>query len=776
MSSGDRSRSVDAGLGLVLAAVLVRAISSYEPFPHWASDPLLMATPTTGLTPAISLTLDAATLIGAALLLCARRSGPGPLELTLWMAGALFAGLHAAVIDGGSLDNLATGSMWTAALAAGLAARACGADRRLSSFAAAALLGAIVLLVGKGLVQVLIEHPETVRTYRESKAAFLAAQGWTEGSAMARAFERRLYQSEATGWFGLSNVYASIMAAFLIAQAGLLIAALRDARPGSARMLSRKLELWLLTLGCVLAATGLALSQSKGGIGAAGLGLLVLLATHAAPRLLTRRPANWAMLAIPAAVLLLVAARGLLGEKLGELSLLFRWFYLQGAVKIIAAHPFTGVGPADFKEAYLLAKPGLSPEEVTSPHSVFFDYAATLGIGGLAWAALLVLWLWRSAPHQPQSEVSESHPVGRAEARWLLLLVAGAVLIGAWLEQATASIEMTLVRLVAIAGWMAMGLAIMQVLRSGTASRHTSIALAAAAITLLAHAQIEVTPVWPGSAGLFMMMLALAAGAPPAAATGSRRPGWALGPASMGAAAAAVLIATPNVYRWEGALRSAAESAGATVELRERVARAESGDARERALLSADLSRALSRAVPERPEALTAAARECSIMQLEVIERDLARAAALQPHHFPTARSLSRARLELSAACAAAGRAEPSAAARSRAEREMSRFAEAHPTSSAAWGWLGTIREGLSNGSPAGLHAACEAWERAAALDPYGLEYPPVLARAYRTLGELPRSRAWAESALRINELHRLDPLQQLPPAELAEMRSLAAG
>src|SRR5690606_11618084 len=104
------------------------------------------------------------------------------------------------------------------------------------------------------------------------------------------------------------------------------------------------------------------------------------------------RLGGWVAIAAVGSALVAVAARGVAGEKIGELSLLFRWFYLQGSARIIAEHPWLGVGPAGFRDAYLLAKPALSPEEVTSPHSVVFDWMSTLGVlAGGAWAVLLGL-------------------------------------------------------------------------------------------------------------------------------------------------------------------------------------------------------------------------------------------------------------------------------------------------------------------------------------------------------------------------------------------------
>ncbi|HQR39835.1 MAG TPA: hypothetical protein PLF26_15715, partial [Blastocatellia bacterium] len=73
------------------------------------------------------------------------------------------------------------------------------------------------VLAFRGIEQVFIEHPGTVENFKRNRDAILAAQGWPPDSAMARGYERRLMQAEATGWFGLSNVYASFAAASSVA-------------------------------------------------------------------------------------------------------------------------------------------------------------------------------------------------------------------------------------------------------------------------------------------------------------------------------------------------------------------------------------------------------------------------------------------------------------------------------------------------------------------------------------------------------------------------------
>lgn len=772
-----------AGLGLVLLAALIRVLTATEPFPYWATDPLQMTTPTTGLTPAMGLTLDAIALAGSALTLAGRRRhGPGLVELLLWACGAVVAALHASFIDHGSIENLSTGSAWITALASGLAARAIAGDRRLVSFAAATLLGATILLAGKGAVQVLIEHAQTVSAYRENREAFLAAEGWTAGSSMARAFERRLFQPESTGWFGLSNVYASVMAAAVIAMTGFVVAAWRSRSQVHPPLpFSRRTALTWTLIGGFAAAAGLALSQSKGGITAAIAGLAALAVSLTFRSLLQRRPRITTILvcAVPPAVLALVALRGALGERFGELSLHFRWFYIQGAGRIFSQSPLLGVGPGDFKEAYLLAKPPLSPEEVTSPHSIIFDYAATLGLGGIGWIAMMALWTFgigRSLTQHAEATRDDLCPaVDRTELRWLLLLTAAAMLAGAWLEQPTATIEMTLVRFAGTGMWIAAAAAIMGVWRTPSATTLCRAGLACAAIALLAHAQIEVTPVWPGAAAWFMMIVGLAAGpavitARPIARAASR---WA-GPVVLGVAALFTAFSSIGVWKWESSLAAAARDVGPAAEVREllRQARTGTGGPEIRAALGSTLSALLGRPINTDPASLEAAARQVDRAALASATDHLAAAARAQPSHFGTARALSRVLIERAAA-------EPpaeAAALRQRADQTITGYLDRRPTSSPAWGWLGTLRAGLVEGDADGLRSACRAWEHAAALDPYSLEYAPDLARAYHTLGEADQARFWARRALENHDLHRLDPLQQLTAPDLELMQTLAEG
>src|SRR5262249_46234727 len=155
-----------------------------------------------------------------------------------------------------------------------------------------------------------------------------------------------------------------------------------------------------------------------------------------------------------AAALSALVLRGLVGERSGELSLLFRWFYISTAARIIAVHPVLGVGPAGFQDAYQLLKPAISPEEVTSPHSVLFDFTSTLGLFGVAFALLFLLWSARAGVTL-LSGMAASGPTGSADSgasprseAWSILFVAAVpTLISAWIEAPIATPDSTLMRL-----------------------------------------------------------------------------------------------------------------------------------------------------------------------------------------------------------------------------------------------------------------------------------------------------------------------------------------
>lgn len=775
-----------AGLALIVASTLVRLTVPFEPMPYWDADPSVLFSPSSAIGPAHSLMLDVLTWLGAAVGL----AGSSGVFTKRWLIAALLAmigtagaGWHGLVNHGGNLDDLRVGSTWSAAVVGALAALHLARDERLSRLTLALLLGAIGMLALKGAVQLLIEHPTTLAMYRETREQFLQSQGWSEGSATARGFERRLSQPEATGWFALSNVYASVAAAIAVALCGVLLAAWKNAT---------NVQRAALGSASAIALAAEAMSMSKGGGFAVVIGLsLVLVVWFVRPQpvkvrgLLSANIGGLVGVLAVAGAIAAVVARGIVGERLGELSLLFRWFYMQGAARIFTSHPAIGVGPTGFKDAYLIAKPPISPEEVTSPHSVVFDWAATLGIAGLAWATLW-LGLVYLAGKRLLSGWATDDPEGvssvetREDFRVIALMVMVPTMMGAWFDAPAATIDSALVRV----GGAVLWIAISSVLGSALRSTLALSMVAAGAIALAAHAQIEVTPIWPGTV-CWVMLLFAAIGAPSRELTAppthgeSRFPTLALVAALAVGASGLAWFGVRPAWAWQSKLVAAAEIVRPLAEFRQRIAAIETGkngSEDSSTTLARDLSRELGRTIGDSEASVRGALATLNQNALNGALEELLAADKDMPGHPAALRAASKVAIQLAAASQQAGK-HPRA-------RELADVAEnlalgattgVHEHS-ASWSWLGTLRSARATmlNEPTAADRAIEAWLTATTFDPYGLSAAVQLAEAYEKKGDAPSAASWARKALELDANTRLDPLKGLSEGQRAYLARLA--
>jgi len=781
------------GVVVTLVAIGVRVLSPFDPMPAWSGDPLTIPAPIVGITPRTSLILDAAMLLGTALIVLGMHSvsiRPRFWEIVLFGLGAAGVGWHVASAESNTLDHTLIGSSWVSALAAGVGASVASRDARLRAFLAAGLVGIFAATVFKGVLQVTVEHSETVRAFRRDRSAFLGSHGWSEDSPMARAYERRLDQPEATGYFGLANVYASIAASVCVALLGLVLALGKDLRELSSR---RETRWWLFLLAPGIASLGILwLAGAKGGFAAAALGAMLLALAWLVGR--TRVSARTrstlgtiAGVAIILSVLGAIVARGLLGERLGELSVFFRWFYVSTAARIFGQHPLLGVGPAGFKDAYMLAKPPISPEDVASPHSILFDFAATLGVFGVAWGALFLAWCARAgrsllADAAPPSPVP-SDDGSRRPSQWLVLSLVAPVGIAGLLERSLASPENALTRLGSVAFAVFAALSVRFAL-SRAPGRLAHAAFPAGALALAAHAQIELTGATSGSVAWAMCMLALAGrfGSVTDTARETHRAAMPLSIAVLAAAAIIPGAAFPRVARWETSLRTAAEIVAPVGDIGLRLRSLPPSAARERAILRNDIDDALKQdgLVPPADPRVDESARFGALRRsrMERAMPALTRALGAQPDHTQTLQAVTRLQLMLAEdrRWNPATQSEANAMAAEATDRARN-FALAHP-SAASWGWAGTLLEARHAILPdaQALAQAITSWETAATLAPHASIYPVQIARASARSGDAAKARVWAEQALRNDTKARLDPLQGLSDEVRREMAALAAG
>ena len=507
-----------AGAITIAAIAIARCVITFAPQVVFDVDPAIDPTPLPGLGPAGSLVLDAL-LLGACAcaLLGEALSGRG----IDWRLLALALIPAPWVIWHGTADalDLWRGMTWLAAAVACVAVAHLGRDREIRVVLVALLVSVLVPLLVRGALQSSIsglgvsldgaEHADTIAEFEANRDIFFADRGWEADSPAARIYERRLRQPDPRGWFPTTNIWASMMAFGLVFSGGLAAGAVR-----------RRLGMAWLIVSCVAVAIfagALLMARSKGAVLASAVGIALLLAPLLSTRLrvlMARRGGAVAVALVAATVLAVVVRGALLPEGwLGEKSLLFRWHYVSGAARVLGDHALLGVGPDGFQPAYTMARSPRSPEEVTSAHNVFADWLATLGVGGLAWAGLLLVLLGRAAGKVPQDDGADPAPAPRAAlpaaaAVAILALLPALVVEAAEMDHLSNQIA----RGLGVLGFVALA-AGLSVVVSRIGSAVAGWALAAAAVTLAVHAQLEMTFFDPGSVTWMMVILGLAGGA-----------------------------------------------------------------------------------------------------------------------------------------------------------------------------------------------------------------------------------------------------------------------
>lgn len=847
-SAGSRVRSLQTLCVLAIVAIACfRAIVSSEPFPWWNSDPFESYADVTGVTPALALWLDAGCIVASAAGLVAYFLGGGkPRRALLTLLGVAGIGAGFWLLPAQPFESTRVAFAWLSVLWSIAALAHLCADAKRRTLALALLLGIVGMLAAKGIVQVFVEHPDTVAWYERDRESFLRTQGWEPGSAQARGYERRLSQGEATGWFGLSNIYATVVATSTIALGAILAASVkehlrrRDEHSQSQETLAtpqpRLITFVTLALGVVVGAVALYFCRSKGGMAAAagGAGAFALVWMLAGKLKPTRVIAVGTAVALAAVPLLAVVARGAIGERISELSLLFRWFYMQGAARIVAGHPAFGVGPAGFRDAYLLAKPPLAVEDVTSPHCFPLDVLAAYGpLAGAAGyiaavalvAAAAAIW-WRAGraeksspsasleppttprPSQQPSSSDESIAVDVTrpadDAKLLALLAILITVPATYLERALATPETAGLRIVGLVLWIAISIATL------TIARRSPRALAAgcfgAAAVLILHSGIEMTPGWIGAQTWFFAVLGVAGAtlsteqameqldsqklvaAQPRPAPGQRL--WI--PALIVASLISLALAPWSVLAWQRHLHNAWLHASVIGRLRDemRVLERDPALAVELRITPNGVRQHVADMI-SRPTASSAEELQNQLSTLlarQARNADLSLSAAVFVHPGPagtgiqTARAADRASQRLAEVYVACDIPHSASDAVGEAIDRSARVVGGAPS---AVGWshlasLWALRASLEDqaGRPDSARdmriEALRFYSKAADLDPRGVYHPVRAARLAASLDDTGEVARWARQALDNHANARLDPLMGLSDAERAEMEALA--
>jgi tetratricopeptide (TPR) repeat protein len=174
--------------------------------------------------------------------------------------------------------------------------------------------------------------------------------------------------------------------------------------------------------------------------------------------------------------------------------------------------------------------------------------------------------------------------------------------------------------------------------------------------------------------------------------------------------------------------------------------------------IATQLAHVLGRPIEPVPAAVARALAEMDLILIPRAVNSLESALSRYPDQWKVSREISR--LHLRSASLLWSRHQE-AGAREQFEKSARAATPQGPNAgiAAAWGALGFVHhtEAEVTGEIRPLSRAALAWEEGAALDPYSLEYPVRLMKAYEDLGRLDEARAWARKVLDVDALQRLD-------------------
>jgi hypothetical protein len=245
----------------------------------------------------------------------------------------------------------------------------------------AALLAGAVSLSAYAVYQSAVELPRDQKRYADlaTLRQDLARQHVYLDDTQLQAMYRRMQDRHAFGTFAHPNSFAGYLVLLLPGLAGAVIVCRRSPWPRAA------------AAGCLaLGLVALWLTHSRGAM--LGLALAALGAVAVA-----RRRQLWAHKGVALATAVVLAGAGVaawyaglftaaLGKGSGTAA--YRLDYWRATWRMIAEHPWLGVGPGNFASAYTRYLPEGAAETVRDPHNFALELWATCGV--FAMLALLV--------------------------------------------------------------------------------------------------------------------------------------------------------------------------------------------------------------------------------------------------------------------------------------------------------------------------------------------------------------------------------------------------
>jgi hypothetical protein len=252
---------------------------------------------------------------------------------------------------------------------------------------------ALVVIVSLGVtfaartwMRELWEFDEGWQQYLETREEFWGKQGKDLDDPTVKMFEARMLSRDNGGFFFHGNLGGMYLATVWLTSLTLV----------GRRWRERKQQYgwaWFVTAGLMsgFIFSALILTQSKGAILSAGVGLMVIGVVWRFRGGLRR---HFKAAVLGAALLMVLAGGAVIGYGVAKgtlptLSMAYRWQYWVASYEMFRDHPLTGVGAGNYGHYYQLYKLPEAEEEINSPHNFIVQGFTQFGlIGGLGFLLL----------------------------------------------------------------------------------------------------------------------------------------------------------------------------------------------------------------------------------------------------------------------------------------------------------------------------------------------------------------------------------------------------
>lgn len=270
------------------------------------------------------------------------------------------------------------------------------------------------------------------RDFARDPEMVLRTLGIVPGSPQEQAFLNRLNSHEAFATFALANSLAGFLLPWAILSLLCFFRALEKRGPWDRGTLVSFLAFLVLAVGTLL-------TQSRSAVGVLTLVVLVRGAVSYSQNV--RR--GLLHLTIAAVCVGAVVAIGRVRGKFDEefitgatTSLTYRAEYWAASVAMLRDHPWTGVGPGNFRSHYLRYKLPESSEEISDPHNWLLELAVTGGIPAAVLFLGFLVTAGLAGRSRRKGEHSSSPPTeeqnGKRPHVPLLLVTIAALMLARW--------------------------------------------------------------------------------------------------------------------------------------------------------------------------------------------------------------------------------------------------------------------------------------------------------------------------------------------------------